>query len=135
MVPFSPSAPFNERFAEAVEGYCETGASQKDLAIAIGCSENMIGHWKAGRHMPKGLRAEGISRVLGLRVEEEGDRGGGEAESSAAADPLDLLGRLSELELESILEEVGPRLRQFDALIPDLMDLLAGAKRYVEEAE
>lgn len=135
----SPSqSPFRERFREAVEAARKAGVSEKQLASRIGCSKNMIGYWKTGKHFPQHRHARAISRVLNIPADEFFER---PEETKTAAerpvDPSELLSRLAEFELDTILgkmQEARPYLRQLDSSIPDLLDLLAEVKRRVEGA-
>lgn len=135
MASVSPT-PFQERFQEVLDAARKEGITQEQLASRIGCSKNMITHWKAGRHKPQRRHAEPISRLLGISAHELFERPSETKKGPGTADPNDLLGRLTALELDIVLEKVREatsHLQQFHGSIPGLLDLLNEAKHHVEE--
>lgn len=136
MASTSPT-PFQERFQEVLDAARKAGSTQEQLASQIGCSKNMITHWKAGRHEPQHRHAEPISRMLGISVDELFKKPSETKRGLEPTDPNDLLSRLAALELDAVLEKVqeaAPHLQQLHGSIPSLLDLLGEAKRQVDEA-
>ena len=135
MASTSPT-PFQERFQEVLDAAREEGVTNGQLAAQIGCSKNMVAHWKAGRHKPQRRHAEPISRLLGISADELFERPSETKRAPEPTDPDDLLSRLTAFELDIVLEkmqEVAPRFQQLHGSIPSLLDLLSEAKLYVEK--
>lgn len=135
---------FQKRFKEGVEAAQKAGITQEQLRAKIGCSKNMIQHWKAGKYRPQHHHAEAISRVLNIPIEElfEGEEGRPSGEGmlvpKSRTGSSDLLGRLAGLQLEASLRKlqgVRPDLQHLDGILPDLLDLLDETRRHVQDGD
>ncbi len=113
--------------------------SNKDLAGALKVSENSVSNWTTGKYLPGHDRAQQIAGALGMTMDQLYGRTTTSTAASAPAQPAppsqpagaddearQIIDRLAALELDTTLTEV-------QRITPPLMDILAAARRLVDQ--
>lgn len=112
------------------------GLSRKQLAAAVGVSQNTVTSWTQGRYRPDHENLSRIASALTMTLDDlhggavpadvpSGPARGSRTDLSDEDEARRIVGELAAFDLDATLQQLG-------RIAPDLMQLLAAARAYAE---